>query len=210
MAPKRSDIWFHFKEISGKDSAKCLYCGQILSTKNGSMGNLSRHMKLKHVTTPIRRTGETVVCHTEPVELPQLKNDSESANTNCGLNISSAGPSFNQDEVTEKKNVLFPSPPKRKIEIQSNIKHFAISKKPLSVAKNKEIDKQLLQWIVKGYHSFRVVEELDFQNLCEKLCPNYKLPCRKTLSASLLDQSYDLVRDKIKKENRPSFCVCNN
>nr|CAI5825166.1 unnamed protein product [Callosobruchus analis] len=56
-------------------------------------------------------------------------------------------------------------------------------KKPLSMSE--EIDQQLLRWIVKGYHSFRVVEEPEFQKLVETMCPSYKVPCRKTVSASL-------------------------
>lgn len=55
MPPKRSDVCFHFEASEDKCNAKCLYCKQVLSTKNCSMGNLNRHMKTKHPAISIAR-----------------------------------------------------------------------------------------------------------------------------------------------------------
>lgn len=49
MAPRRkSHIWFHFNESTDNLTAKCNHCSLSLSIKNGSLGNLNRHMKNRH------------------------------------------------------------------------------------------------------------------------------------------------------------------
>lgn len=45
---KRSDVWMHFKEI-GDNRAKCGFCSSVLSFKGGSVYNLARHLKTRHV-----------------------------------------------------------------------------------------------------------------------------------------------------------------
>ncbi|XP_019871961.2 uncharacterized protein LOC109600265 [Aethina tumida] len=47
MKRRRSTIWDFFQQ-SGDDGAKCLYCSVVLSTKGGSTGNLTRHLRVKH------------------------------------------------------------------------------------------------------------------------------------------------------------------
>lgn len=45
----RSVIWDHF-EKNPNHTAKCNYCSQNISVANGSLGNLSRHLRTKHPT----------------------------------------------------------------------------------------------------------------------------------------------------------------
>nr|CAI5837647.1 unnamed protein product [Callosobruchus analis] len=40
------------------------------------------------------------------------------------------------------------------------------------------------------------------------MCPSYKMPCRKTVSASLLDQTYSLLREKISEKLSRTDFVC--
>ncbi|XP_036319295.1 uncharacterized protein LOC118733822 isoform X1 [Rhagoletis pomonella] len=47
MPAKRSLIWSHF-ENSGSKRAMCKHCSKQISFNGGSIGNLSRHMKLRH------------------------------------------------------------------------------------------------------------------------------------------------------------------
>lgn len=57
MAPHRSktsEIWNHFTEVEYQKS-KCDHCSAVISTSGGSLGNLHRHMKLKHITIPLKR-----------------------------------------------------------------------------------------------------------------------------------------------------------
>lgn len=208
MAPQRSDIWFHFEVITDKVSAKCQYCKQVLSTKNGSMGNLNRHMKTKHPTINIARR-PTVPSHSHTKEeISSVSMSSETrhiegeesgsactASASTSVNLSTASSSIASSKGKKEK-------------IQSDISNFAYIKKPLSIARNKELDKQLLRWIVKGYHAFRIVEEGEFQKFCEMLCPNYKVPSRKTLSNNLLEQLYQSSRDFIQEELSHVNFIC--
>lgn len=45
----------HFNETEDKLKAKCTYCGQLLTTKNGNIGNLHRHLKNKHIGVTLER-----------------------------------------------------------------------------------------------------------------------------------------------------------
>lgn len=49
---KRSPLWNHFSQVAD-NKAKCVYCAQTLNIPNKSIGNMSRHMKLKHPTIQI-------------------------------------------------------------------------------------------------------------------------------------------------------------
>ncbi|KAJ0169828.1 hypothetical protein K1T71_014434 [Dendrolimus kikuchii] len=49
---KRSPLWNHFSQLAD-NKAKCGYCAQILSIPNKSIGNMSRHMRLKHPSIQI-------------------------------------------------------------------------------------------------------------------------------------------------------------
>ncbi|KAH1016133.1 hypothetical protein HUJ04_007403 [Dendroctonus ponderosae] len=89
--------------------------------------------------------------------------------------------------------------PKR-TQCQTDLTSYAYVKKPLSISRSKDIDEQMLRWIVKGFHAFRIVEEDEFLKLCDMLCPNYQVPSRKTISNSLLQQQYESRREKIEEE----------
>ena len=54
VAKKRSNVWNHFTLIAA-NVAKCNYCNEKKSFAGGSMGNLLRHIKTKHVTVPLQR-----------------------------------------------------------------------------------------------------------------------------------------------------------
>lgn len=202
MAPKkRSDIWFHFEHLDNA-SAKCLYCKLVLSTKNGSMGNLNRHMKTKHPTINIARGQVTSAVIEREESVPQhsqhLATTSRAVETTCEIDSVDLSTSEN---LSSASNSVMVSKDKEKRQVA--ITNFAYLKKPLSISRSKEIDKQILRWIVKGFHAFRIVEEAEFQKLCEMLCPNYKLPSRKTLSNNLLMQLYqqkqELIQDELNK-----------
>ncbi|CAG9840703.1 unnamed protein product [Diabrotica balteata] len=204
MAPKRSDIWFHFEILNDKCNAKCLYCKQILSTKNGSMGNLNRHMKTKHPTTSISRkgvTGATVSLEQTQIQETSTSNrDYNLPSTSTGADTMSGVSVYSEDENIEPKP--------KKLKTQSVLTNFAYSKKPLSIARSKEIDLQILRFIVKGYHSFKIVEEVEFKKLLEMLSPNYNVPSRKTISNNLLEQLHQSNREKIEIELTQVEFIC--
>ncbi|CAG9840968.1 unnamed protein product [Diabrotica balteata] len=103
MAPKRSDIWFHIEILNEKCNAKCLYCKQILSTKNGLMGNLNRHMKTKHSTTSISRkrvTGVTVSLGQTQIQETSISNrDYNLSSTSTGADTMSGVSVYSEDNI---------------------------------------------------------------------------------------------------------------
>lgn len=50
---KKSEIWNHFDfdvdEGKNKAKAKCNYCSVFINVSKGSTGNMTRHMRTKHV-----------------------------------------------------------------------------------------------------------------------------------------------------------------
>lgn len=62
---KRSFLWLHFKE--GINEATCNYCSIKLSTKNGSLGNLKRHLSAKHPTIQPNIERQPALVSTEPL-----------------------------------------------------------------------------------------------------------------------------------------------
>lgn len=211
MAPRRSVIWYHFEILKDKCNAKCLYCKQVLSTKNGSMGNLNRHMKTKHPTISIARK-EVIEITTAAPENTNSKGtylenmvETEAKFTSNNLPGTSAATTNLSNEIG---SFLVPTKITKQTKTQSDITSFAYSKKPLSIIRSREIDQQILRWIVKGFHAFRVVEEVEFQSLCKILCPNYNVPSRKTISSSLLQQLYQSKRDQIEAELNEVDYIC--
>lgn len=133
------------------------------------MGNLNSNMKKKHFTISVNRTESTPV-HDNSNALGVCKNQILQPQPQDGRELSTT-----EDLCCSKNDEgedLLPPIPKRKKNTQPGV---AYAKKPLSIPKNKKYDQQFFKWIVKGYHSFRLVEETEFQILCKKMCPNYNL-----------------------------------
>ncbi|XP_036320771.1 uncharacterized protein LOC118735226 [Rhagoletis pomonella] len=70
--------------------------------------------------------------------------------------------------------------------------------KPLPIKKQREIDQQVLKMIVREYHPFSVVEDIEFKKLVFLLNSNYKLPSRKTISSSLIPATYNETVEIVK------------
>lgn len=126
MPPRRrSEVWNHFLEVEEGKRAKCVYCSQIISIACGSLGNLQRHIKVKHSTVRTSRN--------EPY--PQQ--------------LVSSGAS---DEITDNSTEM---PPPEKPSSSGNATQASMSdyirvKKPVTVHKSKIIDEQLMKLVVKG------------------------------------------------------------
>jgi len=70
------------------------------------------------------------------------------------------------------------------------------------------IDQQLLKMIVKEYHPFSVVEDVEFRNLIKMLCPNYIIPSRKTVTQSLMPQLFNMTVECVKDTLNNGSAVC--
>ncbi|XP_075153306.1 E3 SUMO-protein ligase ZBED1-like [Haematobia irritans] len=190
---KTSPIWKHFVEI-GKDRAQCKYCKNSLSTVYGSIGNLSRHMKRKHPATPI---------NTER-QMPSLVQVLESCDDEVQCAISTTTPHTTENATGGATNC---SSPKANRKTQPNITQFL--QRPPPTRKVEKIDLQILKMIVKGHHSFRIVEEPEFKALLELVsrCPNYRLPSRKKISNALLLSSYNDVLEEVKTKIQTASAI---
>uniref|UniRef100_A0AAR5PAX1 BED-type domain-containing protein n=1 Tax=Dendroctonus ponderosae TaxID=77166 RepID=A0AAR5PAX1_DENPD len=180
LASKKSQLWTHFsRELEEK--VKCLYCGQQLSVKNRSTSSLIRHIKHKHPTQPIR---------TQTVTQAPIKGD------NCSSShqfLQVAEDSIQRPATSGAGNLQT---------ITSSIQV------PLSIAKQKDIDKQLISLIAKEYHPFSIVEDEEFKRLLYLLNPHYKVPTRKTVSNLMLPDVYNEALELVKSRLDRAFAVC--
>jgi len=76
------------------------------------------------------------------------------------------------------------------------------------MSKSKMIDQQLVKMIVKEYHPFSVVEDIEFRKLIKMLCPTYVIPSRKTVTQSLMPQMFEMTVECVKDTLRNVEAVC--
>lgn len=89
---------------------------------------------------------------------------------------------------------------------QSSMSSFV--HRPIPMNKSKMIDQQLVKMIVKEYHPFSVVDDIEFRKLIKMLNPNYIIPSRKTVSQSLLPQMYEMTLERVKDQLKNVSAVC--
>lgn len=183
---KRSAIWNHFTVLSDI-IAKCSYCGHKLSYCGGSTSNLLRHLKTKHVGVPLSRT----------LTIEDNVDDPSNTLATCTF-VSSASLNTVSEAIDQSISSLNPSTSSSITSRQSSITQFI--SKPISLSKSKTIDLQITKFIVKHFHPFSLIEEIEFRNLIKMLAPNYTIPSRKTLSNSLLLQMYESVLQKVRAD----------
>ena len=72
---------------------------------------------------------------------------------------------------------------------QSTLREFII--RPVSISRQKKINKCLIELIVTDLQPFSIVEDIGFINYTRALDQSFKLPSRTTLSRTLLPQLYE-------------------
>ncbi|KAL4085139.1 hypothetical protein QTP88_011338 [Uroleucon formosanum] len=179
MAPrKRSTMWNHFRDLEN-GTVKCGYCSKILSVAAGSFGNLNRHLRTVHPAVILSTPKPTEMVHNEDVvDDPGTPVESDTPNS----------------KVTTKQ--------------QSSITNFLQSKKPVSIVRSKQLDDQVTRMIVKGYYSFRMVDDKEFRKFVEMLNPGYQLPCRQTVSKNLIPRLYNCTLEQLKQQIQSSTAIC--
>lgn len=178
---KRSDVWNHFTlETQGK--AKCRYCSNILSYVGGATGNLGRQYKSQHKTVTLQRIRYLPVPrpHMVPNNVPQVFTEERQE-------MSITEGSSSTTEIISTRTTRATS-----TTIQGSISSYVRSPIPLSLSK--KYDEQLIRTIVKGFHPFRMVEDVEFKKLITMLCPAYTMPTRKTVSNSLIPRLYSKTK----------------
>lgn len=184
---KRSDIWHHFTYWTN-GSAKCGYCGNFITAKDGSTGNLLRHLKRKHVDVAI-------VCQAQRDISPLHSSEPDKDSFNSWTPKISI-------EITPKQSVL------QKADQSESVIEFLKPTRPLRISKVKTLDRQLVKMIVREYHPFRIVDDTEFRKFVKMLRPQYDLPTRKALSNTIIPQIYDECKAIIAINLESAIAVC--
>lgn len=197
---KRSSLWNHFTELND-NKAKCCYCSQTLSIPNKSIGNLSRHMRLKHPTIQIQLERQSTFPMPNVPSVP-LSVDKDEVDDVLGNNVN--------EDVSERLKRIPPvggsTLSSNKHAHQSSISDFAY--KPVPLKKCTQIDRQILKLVVKNYHPFSLVEQPELKELFDLIIPGYKLPTRKTVSNSLLPKAYQECYEKVMIGINSAWAIC--
>lgn len=204
---KRSDMWYHFSTIDNTKKAKCRYCKSIISVSGGSVGNLSRHFKLKHPTVPLSRITVNVDQSSNPRPQSEPGRKVSSFSSPVSFNPSNpvisipdtyVGEIINENLLSEPSTSNTPVPFKHNSTRQSTITSFIDIVKPVPIRKSILIDEQLVKMICKEFHPFSLVEDVEFQKFVNLLNPEYQLPSRKTVSNSLIPRVYEETKSNAK------------
>lgn len=211
MPKESSELWYHFNKKEA-NRAECSYCKSILSLAGGSTGNLRRHLKNKHPTIPIERCTTSSASRSRS-RTPPLPSSAVSAAKPIAVQPTTSRPSTDSSDVSSISQSTFLSEPHSAVSSflpiisQTSLTSFVDVIKPLSIAKSKLIDMQLLKMICKEYHPFSIVEDKEFIKFVSLLCPGYSLPSRKTLSQSLLPQAFETLSQKVKQELKETAAI---
>lgn len=187
---KRSSIWSYFKE-NGNNKATCTFCSLQLSYKGGSTYNLTRHVKTKHPHVFASMGME--VQKNEDLERKMDPEQDVQPSTSSGSN--------NLNPAAVKQ-----CGPQQKTLTSTVIGSFF--RKPISSRKKQELDKHLVETIVKDLLPFQIVESVTFKRFIYKLCPEYQMPSRKTVSTVLVPQLYNMERERVRKIIEATSAVC--
>lgn len=195
---KNSEIWNHFSVVDSS-KAKCGYCSSIISSKGGSTGNLSRHMRTKHGHIEIYRKKRQLSTSNSACVIDKTVREGSATLGIIDLPSTSDCNNIPPCPSTSNNNISV-------IQRNQKITDFVI--KPISRAKSKMLDHQLVRMIVKEYQPFKIVEEEEFKKFVHLLCPGYSLPCRKTISNSLIPQLYERTSANVKEKIKDAFAIC--
>lgn len=183
-ARKNSSIlWRHYEKDNDSGKAVCNICIEKISYKT-TISNLRSHLKRKHISTFTSLVSEEkgVSESTRAVE-----NEGEPDTCSNLPSTSSVLPS------TSSSQSHLPPAPKRQRVLDTYVH------KKISLEQKKKIDRDLLDLCILGFHPFSLVEERSFIKY-SRWIPGYKLPTRKTLSNSLLQEAYMQTEHIVKKQ----------
>ncbi|XP_044766203.1 E3 SUMO-protein ligase ZBED1-like [Coccinella septempunctata] len=204
LARKSSAIWKHFK-IVNSEKAKCEYCSKMISYSGGGTGNLNRHMKKIHWTVAIEQPLVPQMNIVNPVAETTPESTSTSSSQTCQASCSysnSAEPTSSSSSTSLFRRPVAQPP------VQTTIDGFARSTRPLPIGKSKQLDEPIVKFIVKGFHPFSIVEELEFKNMHKMIQPSYTLPTRKTISSSLIPRIHQTTKEKVQEVIREADAIC--
>lgn len=218
-----SDIWYHFTKAEGDGAkAKCRYCYSLISSSNGSTGNMKRHLKSKHPMVSYTRSDNTLTSDAAVTGAVQgvidgnatIRSNDDGIDQEVEIQVPNLFSNNVSKPVSEIVNpdILLNTASKASgrssFTPQALITKFVDINRPMPVHKSRSVDMQLLKMLCKEYHPFSLVEDPEFKKFLNMLCPSYVLPSRKTLTNSLLPVLYEEILSNVKEELRDASAVC--
>lgn len=209
---RKSVVWDHFEKSPCKTSGQCLHCGKVI--KLGTISNLTRHLRLKHPTTPVmlqKLDPPHIVAKIESVDDREcLRRHREEIQTEVvEVNVDDMANPINIIEtMTNENRKLFSDPSETEYvneldyvnasqasqtEFLNEAEEFDINDyiRPKKVAVvGEQVDRQLVKMIVKGCHPVNMVDQPDFRELVSLLNPRYVLPSANKVSLELIPEYY--------------------
>lgn len=178
----------YFTEIEPNTKAKCNFCSQILSIRGGSIFTLSRHLKNKHLYAYSSRQTEKTSQRT--VEEPPADGDSEDRGVVINETKKSqvqedrpsastivCGPSRSTAVTATLLVATSSSASSSKQKCSLPIHHYF--NKPMNSRRRDDINRLIIQLIVKEHLPFQIVESPHFLKFLNALNLEYQLPTRK-------------------------------
>lgn len=171
----------------------------MLSYTNGSLGNLSKHIKRKHPSvvfsrqTPVQKELCATTTNSNSVSDSHLEENSETSQLSSSNAVTAVVPT---------------QPTRSKKSTPGAMLDFVTVTKPMGVNKSKLIDRQIGLMVAKEFHPFSIVEGKEFRKLLNLLNPTYVPPTRKTVSHSLIPQLYNEALQAVRSKLEDAQAVC--
>ncbi|CAH1991678.1 unnamed protein product [Acanthoscelides obtectus] len=163
---------------------------------SGATCNLRKHLKAKHFAVITQDLPSPSSLRTS-AELEEIPGPSTSS-TPWKSEVTPGSSAYDTTKEIDNGKRRMPFPSSK----QSKISTFAT--RPMYIPRTKNRHIKVLNMIIKDMQPFTIVEDERFRELLEEFDPAYKLPSRKTLSNSLLPQTYDEVVQKVKNLQKNS------
>ena len=174
-----SGIWEHceitVKSNNGKiEKIKCNHCNKEYAF--GSTTTFSVHLNIKHNIVVEKQSSQNV-------NMSKLKNNNSYNSSFNSSNDSVRSSLFNELPVSRESTPIDP------------IKADKLNKSSAGV-----ITRTLLLFIITSCLPFRIVENFFFKKLINLLCSSYVIPNRRTLSTTILNDTYESIISQIKNK----------
>ncbi|XP_068086602.1 zinc finger BED domain-containing protein 4-like [Anabrus simplex] len=230
---KTSPLWSFFTEVRDSDHvAQCDICSQKLSYKS-SITNLKTHLRRKHPTVIILKSGENFYSEIVNVDNPQVSAPISRKSTASGPPSHLPDNSENQSNpqqppvssfLSHNQDLHIPSTsvPTSSVNSSSGLNTTATNTsssshqshissfltKKISHSVQKRLNHHLMKLFVLDFQPFSIVEDRGFREFVKALNSSYELPNRKLLSSSYLPAAYEQCFNAVSQQLLSTESVC--
>lgn len=214
--PPKSTLWKYFDKSVGGSIAICKFCSKQLKT-SGNTSNLKCHLLSRHPTVlKISESQEDEeTSHKIPKTNQTFRSDSESRSSTNSASVFQPSTSYavldivkkdSNDETESDLSSTSQITTERVRKSKPFMQQQRITESFSDLAswgqgglKHTKMTNAILYMICNDYQPISIVENQGFQHLLKVAAPQYKLPCRKTIS-NLIDKKYDAIATVFKSK----------